>query len=259
VLHISGPFTAMKATADIRDQKLSGAPVESITFAEPTFEFSIPAIGMRYSGILNDNGSIAGTLSQKGTEVPLVLSRVAMAPRAVPVMRTDGLGEVVDGRFHDNPSGVEFDLPPGWYLLRNDPAPGSAAGLRVFADSSGKALVITVLMVKHETSAENIPRVLSRVVAQKVAMRAGQTGSGPVHEEPNYSIREGSEQQVTIGGHPAVRAIGEFQRGGKSFAEFLVWIITEHTSTHFVVRAAASDLASLEAPFDQMLESAMIP
>jgi hypothetical protein len=54
VLHISGPFTAMKGSADIPDQKLANVPVESITFLESTLDFSIPASEGRYSGVLND-------------------------------------------------------------------------------------------------------------------------------------------------------------------------------------------------------------
>jgi hypothetical protein len=71
VLHISGPFSAMKASADIPDQNLSSAAVESIAFSDSTLEFSIPAAGAQYSGVLNDSGSISGTLTQHSSAVPL--------------------------------------------------------------------------------------------------------------------------------------------------------------------------------------------
>lgn len=38
-LHISGAFTAMKASANIPDQKLYNVPGEAITFLESTLEF----------------------------------------------------------------------------------------------------------------------------------------------------------------------------------------------------------------------------
>jgi hypothetical protein len=75
----------------------------------------------------------------------------------------------------------------------------------------------------------------------------------------NYKIRDGSVEQTSIGGHPAVRAIGEWEQNGKSVAEYLVWIYTEHTRTHYVLRATAENLPSLAVPLDQILQSANIP
>jgi hypothetical protein len=258
VLHISGLYTAMKATADIADQKLIHAPVEPITLSGSTLEFTIPASDARYSGVLNDNGAIVGTLTQRGADVPLVLARVVATGSAVAVPA--GLGGVIEnGRYHDRWSGVEFDLPSGWYIQGNTPDRTNPGGLTTFADPSGKAMILTAWMFKTETDPENIPKLLSRVVAGKIAQRAGEAPPGPYIVVPNYKIREGSEQQTNIGGHPAVRAIGEWTQNGKSFAEYLTWIDTEHTRTHFVLRATADNLPALEGPLDQILQSVRIP
>jgi len=258
VLHISGLFTAMNATADIVDQKLNHAPVEPITFSGSSLEFTIPASNARYSGVVNDNGSIVGTLTQRGTEAPLTLARVVSNPGAIPLAPGAG-GVIENGRYHDTLSGVEFDLPPGWFIQRTDPDRANPGGVRVFGDPSGKAMILTAWMWKTETDPGNIPKLLSQVVAYKIAQRAGQTPPGGHLVVPNYKIRDGSVQQTSIGGHPAVRAIGEWEQNGKSIAEFLVWIYTEHTRTHFVLRATAENLPALEAPLDQILQSASIP
>jgi hypothetical protein len=257
-LHISGPFTAMRGTVNIADQKLNNAPVESITFLESTLQFSIPASDVQYSGVLNDNGNIVGTLTEHGAAAPLVLARMVSARTSVPVIRTDG-GEVEDGRYHDTLTGVEFDLPADWYLLRTDPDVANPGGVRVFADRSRKALVVTVNMMKANLTAENVPKVLQAAIPHQIAMRTGQTEAGPMHQVANYKIRDGSVQQITVGGQQAVRAIGDFDEGGKSIAEVLVWVCSEHTRVYFMVRGAAENLADLQASFDQMLQSAKIP
>jgi hypothetical protein len=258
VLHISGLYTAMKASADIADQKLIHAPVEPITLSGSTLEFTIPASDARYSGVLNDNGAIVGTFTQRGAETPLILARVVANAGAAPV--ADGLGGVIEnGRYHDRWSGVEFDLPSGWFIQGNTPDRNNPGGLTGFADPSGKAMILTAWMFKTDTDPENIPKLLSRVVAGKIAQRAGQAPPGAYIVVPNYKIRDGSVEQTSIGGHPAVRAIGEWEQNGKSFAEFLTWIYTEHTRTHFVLRAAAENLPPLQAPLEQILQSAKIP
>lgn len=256
VLHISGPFTAMKASANIPEQKLYNVPVEAITFLESTLEFGIPESDVRYSGVLNDNGAIVGTFTQHGVGVPLVLARVAaeLTPTAA------GPGGVVEnGRYHDTLTAVEFDVPSTWAILRTDPEPGNPGGVRVFTDRSGKATVVTVNMAKVDLDPEGVSKALERVIPHQIAMRAGQTGQGPLHTIRDYKIREGSLDKTYVGGHPAIRAIGDFELGDKMFSEALAWIITEHTRTYFMVRGAAEDLPSIEASLNQVLESAKIP
>jgi hypothetical protein len=236
VLHITGLYTAMKATADIADQKLIHTPVEPITLSGSTLEFTISASDARYSGVLNDNSAIVGTLTQRGAETPLVLARVVANAGAVRV--PDGPGGVIEnGRYHDTLSGVEFDLPSGWFILRTDPTISNPGGVRIFGDPSGRALIFTAWMLRTKTDPENIPKLLAQVVAGKIEQRAGQTPPGAHIVVSNYKIRDGSVEQTSIGGHQAVRAIGEWEQNGKSVAEYLVWIYTEHTRTHYVLRA----------------------
>ena len=90
-------------------------------------------------------------------------------------------------------------------------------------------------------------------------MRAGETGAAGPHVIPNYTIRPGSVEQTLIAGQQAVRAIGEYERGGKKFAELLTWIYTPRTTTYFVSRMAAEDLPSVQPLFEKLLQSATIP
>jgi len=257
VVHIRGPFTAMRGSVNIPDQKLSEVPVESITFLESKLDFSIPASDVRYSGVLNDNGSIAGTLTQHGLAVPLVLSRVA--PGAPPTVETRG-GVVENGRYRDDITGVEFDVPSGWVVLRaGHEKANTSGGLTQFQDPSGKATVVTANMQKANLDAEGISKALDRIIPFQIAMRDGQTRAEPLHMASNYKIRDGSIDKTYIGGHASIRAVGDFERGDKKFSEALGWIITEHTRTYFMVRGAAENLSSLKAALDQMLQSAVIP
>ncbi len=169
------------------------------------------------------------------------------------------LGVIENGRYHDTLSGVEFDLPSGWFIQRTDPDRTNPGGVRIFGDPSGRAMVLTAWMWKTETDPDNIPKLLSGVVAYKIAQRAGQTPPGSHLVVPNYKIRDGSVEQTFIGGHPAVRATGEWEQNGKSFAEYLTWIYTEHTRTLFVLRATAENLPSLEGTREEILQSAKIP
>ena len=66
-------------------------------------------------------------------------------------------------------------------------------------------------------------------------------------------------QGLRLGGQQALRAIGEYEQGGKQIAELLTWIFTEHTRTFFFAKTAAQDLPSVQAPFERMLQSARIP
>jgi hypothetical protein len=258
LLHVSGPYTAMKATAEFPDQEVSNAQVDSITFSDSTLQFSVPALEARYSGVLNDAGNIVGTLTQRGTGIPLTLARVADTPSVQPDIPSEGSVTVENGRFYHKPSGVEFDMPSGWSVNRTQFSGGGPGESTILQDASGKATVVSIYILKVPTDPDNIPKVLAGVIPRLIAMRAGQTG-GPRQMTPNYTVRESSVDQSSIGGHQAVRAIGDFTRGDKSFSELLAWIDTENTRTYFFLRSLAKDLPDVEAPFNQMLQSAKIP
>jgi hypothetical protein len=174
-----------------------------------------------------------------------------------PDVPTQGTVAVESGHYVHKPSGVEFDLPAGWTVDRTQFSNGSRGESTIIDDPSGKATVISINIGKVETDPANISKVEEAALSHLVAMRSG---DGPPRQAaPNYKIREGSVQQIDIGGHQSVRAIGEFTRVDKNFAELLAWIDTEHTRTYFFLRTSAEDLAAEQAPFDEWLRSAKIP
>jgi hypothetical protein len=247
VLHISGPFSEMKASADISGQKFSKVAVDSITFSGSTLDFSISAADAQYSGVLNDSGDIFGTFTQHGVGVSLVLSRSARV--YPPDVQTEGSAEVENRHYVHKPSGVEFDLPAGWSLDRTQFSNGDRGESTIINDPSGKATAIAVNILKRQMDPNVISTALTGRLTNLVSMRAG---NGPPRQAaPNYKIREGSVQQMSIGGHQALRAIGEFTRGDKDYAELLAWIITDNTSTYFFLRSFANDLPGQQPLFDQ--------
>jgi hypothetical protein len=75
VIHVSGPDNALRATVDSPDQSTAGGGVDSITLSGSTLSFAIQQLDMKFSEDVNSNGTIVGALVQRGTGVPLILTR----------------------------------------------------------------------------------------------------------------------------------------------------------------------------------------
>jgi len=258
VLHITGPDTDLKATNDSPDQGVFGVPVPSITLSGARLTYGIPFIGVTFSGDVTANDTIIGTFVQHGTGLPLTLERIVSSPRVIPTL-TSPAGVLENGHYHHNLTGVEFYLPDGWSVGRTGPRDGDPNEMTVLVDPSRKTIFASVDMAKVEIPPANLPGVLSRAIPMLIARRNGDTGAGAPHLAQNYKIRAGSEEKTLIGGQQALRAIGEYEQGGKQIAELLTWIFTEHTRTFFFAKMAAEDLSSVQAPFERMVQSARIP
>ena len=255
VLHVSGPDNALKATRDNPDQNIYGHSVSSITFSGTTLQFAFKELGVTYMGDLNSNGSIVGTFTQNGGSLPLVLTRAAIPPRPQPTL--NGLaGELHDGVYHHNASGVELTLPAGWSVGQPTPAQDDPNYSITLLDPEHRALSFIVDMRHYENLPERLPASLSLALETLVERRAGQHGAQGV---PNYKIREGSAEHATIGGRQALRAIGEFDRNGTKITELLTWIFTERTRTQFTARVASGNVPALQPVFEQVIQSARIP
>jgi beta-lactamase regulating signal transducer with metallopeptidase domain len=221
-------------------------------------------VSMSKTRLLSSYGSIALMVVAAGwlacASFPLIGQ-----PQAVPLqsaaagpaqVTAEPFGVLQGNRYHHNLTGVEFDVPSGWSLGLTRTVDGDAREMTVFHDPDAKSIFASIFMAPANTPETSIPGALSRAIPQLLQRRAGATG---VHAARNYKIREGSVEQTWIGGHQAVRAIGEYQLGDQDMAELLTWIYTEHTRTFFFVKTTAADLESLRIPYQQMLESAKIP
>lgn len=258
VLHIQGPDAALKATTDDPDQGLYNIPIEVIRFSDGTLRYSLPPFDIEYSGTLTSDGRIDGVTTQHGSSVSLVLARSADAKRVLPPV-SNLKSDVDDRTYHHVATGVEFSMPDGWTFQRTTFNASNNGPVAILRDSSGKAMFIQVWMMKVHTSPENMPRMLDGVVAHELLLHKGEGPSSAGRFLPNYTIADDTVRRTIIGGHPALLAVGHFERNGKQFGELLGWIFSENTRTHFVVQAAAENLESLDTPFNGWLESAKIP
>ena len=259
IVHITGPDNALKATNDSPDQNTFGVPVPSITFSGATLQFSIPLIDLKYTGDLTANGTIIGTLTQRGSGIPFTLERVANAPKPPAPVLSQPAGTLSNGRYHHNNTGVEFDLPTGWAIGVTRPRDGDPNTLTVLADPARRVIFASADMRKAELPVANISGALSRAVPVLIGRRAGQTGQTAPHLAQNYTIRPGSEQRTLIGGEQAVQAIADYQENGKPIVELLTWVYSEHTHVFFMTKMPAENLPVEQPLFDQMVRSASVP
>jgi hypothetical protein len=83
VFHIVNTEDGLTATADSPDQGAKGMPVTSVTRDGASLKFEMKAAAASFDGKISaDQATIAGTFTQRGTEVPLVLTRVKDADPA---------------------------------------------------------------------------------------------------------------------------------------------------------------------------------
>ena len=75
VINVTKTADGYSATMDSPDQKVAGIPVTSVSFAKPTFSFSIANARIEYEGVLGENQIIKGTFKQAGQPIPMDLSR----------------------------------------------------------------------------------------------------------------------------------------------------------------------------------------
>jgi uncharacterized protein len=76
VLHVKSEGGTTTATLDSLDQEAFGIPVSAIARNGETMTFKVDVVGGDYSGAVSADGkTVAGTWSQGGNSLPLVLKR----------------------------------------------------------------------------------------------------------------------------------------------------------------------------------------
>ena len=241
VLHISGPINSLSATHDSPDQDSFGHRVDSITFNAPTLGFEITPLKVQFSGNLLSDGTISGTFVQRGRGIPLVLARSAgVVPPAS--------GGVTDGRYHQDQTGIEWDVPAGFKVLSTTNYPGYNGWLTTLGDSENH--IFSAWLARHKIMPNRIPAILDGEVPAKIKRRTGLD---------HYEVPPESVQKTVINGQQAIKATAYFNTGGKRSAELLTWIFTEHTVVHFYAMVQVESLADVQASFDQMVATARVP
>jgi hypothetical protein len=246
VLHISGSDTGLKATYDSPDQLSFGKAVDSISFQGSTLTFEISRINVRFTGNLLADGTIDGEFVQRGNGADLILARPSGA--APPAS-----GSVESGRYHNDQTGLEFDLPSGFSVRDTANYINNNGWQTTITDSQrSNAPIAAVWMAKISLPEKRIPSVLDAQIPAKIARRTS----------PNrpYEIPADSIQKISINGRQAIKAIGRFQQpDGQKIAELLTWIITENTEVHFYSMIPVDMLPDVQWRFDQMVQSATVP
>ena len=260
VLHVSGPDNSLRAIADSPGQGVAGGSfVDSIALSGSTLSFTIQYLDVKFSGDVNSDGTIVGTFVQHGTGVPLVLTRTIATPVPSQILVRPPL-LVTGGVFHHDRSGVDLTLPDGWSVQGMETATNDPGEMAVLADAGHKATWASVWMFRTETHPADIRNLLDNGLARKIASRTGKKERLPDEAfVENYRIRPGTVEHTLVNGQQALRAIGEYKDAGEPITELLVWIYTVHGRAYFDLRAQASKFETVQAAFEQLIQSARIP
>jgi hypothetical protein len=159
-------------------------------------------------------------------------------------------GSVQNGRYHHDPTGLEFNLPPGFSVQETDNYMNDG-WQAILTDSENHNARVAVWMAKRSFPASVVPTILARQVPAKIARRKRLTG---------YEIPAESIQKTSINGQQGVKATARYQNpDGQKMTELLTWITTEHTDVHFYAMVPTSSAPDLQWRFDQMVQSAIVP
>jgi hypothetical protein len=159
------------------------------------------------------------------------------------------LGTVRSGRYRNNNTRVEFDLPSNWTVESTRPSVDNG-DVAILTHSPFEGAMAWVWMVRHKVNAAEISQRLLAALPETVADRASLHG---------YSVRPESVQQTWISGRHARTAVADYEENGQKMSESLTWIITEHTRALFFARVATYDLPIFQTHFDQIIDAAVVP
>jgi hypothetical protein len=247
VLHITGDDRNLKATDDSPDKGVWGGKIDSITLSGPVLNFEINQVDVKFVGNLMSDGTIAGTFTQRGTGLPLVLARSAGVPR-VPLNTTSSL---TGGRYRNDWTGIEFSVPERFTYVETETRSNPGGMQADFTVTGAQFTRLAVWMNNRKLRPENIPGNLTSQIPLKIQRRGGPAAG--------YTISENGIQELQIGGQQAIRATAYFPEQKRKMVELLAWISTEHSIAHFYAIMPADEVDILQPAFDQMVMSAQVP
>jgi hypothetical protein len=75
----------------------------------------------------------------------------------------------------------------------------------------------------------------------------------------NWAIRPGTVRETTVGGHPALTAIADFERrDGTPRVERLTWVFAPQGRALFFATMSPEQLSSMGAQFDRIVATAQL-
>jgi hypothetical protein len=157
------------------------------------------------------------------------------------------IGTLQNGRYRHIATGVEFTLPAGWSVLKENPSP---KGDTVTLMDSTTKLEAAVWMRAEKHPSEQIQKLLLAALDAKAASRADLTG---------YQMRSDSIQPRVINGKQGLSAVADFNRNGRPAVEVLTWIFSPKTHALFYGRAPAGSFDTFRARLDAIVNSAVVP
>jgi hypothetical protein len=163
------------------------------------------------------------------------------------------LATVDAGTYRHTWTGTTFDVPEGWKLRGTGPSSDDGEMVS-FSTSDPSVESVAVWMKKDSTAPDKVAARLDGAPVEKIGQRREQG-----YED--YQIREGSLQHLSIGGQPALFAIGDFRQQGsdRPMSEYLMWIYTEKSRVFFFARVPAEGFEQLRRQIDAMVNSAIVP
>jgi hypothetical protein len=186
-----------------------------------------------------------------------IFAVVASIAAAIPVhaqvksqifVKAQSIGELQNGVYHHNRTGIEFTLPPDWVIVSQEWADGG--GQMVFLRDTVSNVVGTVWLKARTIDPADIPALLNRRLDNRLKERNNFEG---------YKYRSESVRQSTIGGQPALSAAADYLRNGQQMVEYVTWIEGPKSRVLFNSRMPATALPGFQNRFDTVIQSAVAP
>jgi hypothetical protein len=177
----------------------------------------------------------------------LPLIAAAIPVQAQVFKNAQPMGTLENGVYHNNPTGIEFTLPPEWVVVSKSFSGGAHT---VLVRDTVTNVIGGVWMTARTVDPASIPALMNRRLDMKVAQRNNFEG---------YKYRSDSVRQTTIGGKAALSVVADYTRTGQQMAEFITWIDGEKSRVAFSARMPAAELPAFQSRFDIMIQSAVVP
>jgi hypothetical protein len=187
----------------------------------------------------------------------LILAGVSLIAALVPAKaqtkdriatNSQPIGELQNGIYHHDRTGIEFTLPPDWAMVSQGLADGG--GQMVFLRDTTSNVIGTVWLKARTIDPADLPALLNRRLDNRIKERNNFEG---------YKYRSEGVKQSAIGGQPALSAVADYLRNGQQMVEYVTWIEGPKSRALFNSRMPASELPGFQSRFDAIIQTAVVP